>query len=146
MDEPFTQVLTITPARSRYLALFLVLVHLGAVVAVACSGLPTQYKVVAVVLIAGVFIRTIRAWWFDVDRIAKYEFMLTAADEWSRRESGGQTVAMVAMPPVFVHPMLIVVRLVSSAGPRIRHDLILLPDNLDPAVSRRLRVRLRLPP
>jgi len=146
MDEPFSQVLTIRPARSRCLALFLVLAHLGAALTVVCSGLPTQYKAVAVIMVAGAFIRAIRAWWFDVERIAKYEFLLTRAGEWLRRESGGQAVTMVAMPPVFVHPLLIVVRLVSSADPRIRHDLILLPDNLDSTVSRRLRVRLRLPP
>lgn len=146
MDEPMTQVLFIKPARSRYLAIFITSVHLGAIVAVAWTGLPRHVKVVAIMLILGVFTRTLWAWWVDFERTQRYEFMLTAAGDWLRREPGGQAEALVVVPPMFVHPGLIVVRLRSGSSPRVSHDLILLPDNLDPATARRLRVRLRLPP
>ncbi len=146
MDEPLIPVLIVRPARSRYLACFIVSAHVGAMLTVIWSGLPAQFKIVAIILILGACSRTIGAWWVDFDRASKYEFMLTAAGAWLRQAPGGQAVALVAVPPVFVHPFLIVVRLVSIDGPRIRHDLILLPDNIDPDTSRRLRVRLRLPP
>ena len=146
MDEPLTQVLFIKPARSRYLAIFITSIYLGAMGAVAWTGLPLHLKVFAITLLLGVFTRTIAAWWFDFERTQRYAFMLTAAGDWLRQAPGGQTEALVAVPPMFVHPDLIVVRLRSSSGPPARHDLILLPDNLDPATTRRLRVRLRLPP
>jgi hypothetical protein len=146
MDEPLTQVLIIRPVRSRYLAFFITAVHLGALVTVTWSGLPAHFKVIAIILILGTFTRTIRTWWVDFDRTRKDEFMLTAAGAWLRQGPGGQAVALVVVPPVFVHPCLIVVRLRCSSRPLVRHDLILLPDNLDPATSRRLRVRLRFPP
>ncbi len=146
MDEPLTQALIIKPARSRYLALFIIAVHLGAMGTVGWSGLPAHLKFSVAILILGAFARTILAWWFEFDRSQKYEFVLTVAGAWLRHGPGGHTLALVALPPVFVHPGLIVVRLRSSSRPVIRHDLILLPDNLDAATTRRLRVRLRLPP
>ena len=146
MDEPFTRALIIKPARSRYLAVFIFAVHLGAMGTVFWSGLPATFAVGAAILILGALVRTLRVWWFDFDRMQEYAFVLSAAGGWLRYASGCHTLALVASPPVFVHPVLIVVRLRSCSRPVIRHDLILLPDNLDAATLRRLRVRLRLPP
>ena len=146
MDEPFTRTLMIKSARSRFLAVFILAVHLGAMGTVFWSGLPATFAVSAGILILGALVRTLRVWWFDFDRMQKYTFVLSAAGGWLRYGPGGHTLALVALPPVFVHPVLIVVRLRSCSRPVIRHDLILLPDNLDAATLRRLRVRLRLPP
>jgi len=145
MDALLAQPLIIKPARSRYLALFITTVHVGAIGAILWCALPEYFKFIAILLTLGAFNRTLGACWIDFDRASKHEFMLTAAGAWLRRDAVGKTVPLVSVPPVFVHPFLVVVRLISCSGPHFRHDLILLPDNLDAVTLRRLRVRLRSP-
>lgn len=145
MDAPLAQALIIRPVRSRCLALFITAAHLGAVASVAWSGLPAYFKGIAMLLILGAFSRAIRDWWVDFDRTHGYVFMLTAAGAWLRQQPDGLALPLVAVPPAFVHPSLMVIRLRSGSAPGITHDLILLPDSLDPDSMRRLRVRLRFP-
>ena len=146
MDEPLAQALVIRPARSLYLAKFLVSAHLGALAASAGSGLPAHFKALAILLVLFSAARVIRDWRTGFNHTAGYVFVLTAAGAWLRQEPNGEWVPLVAMPPVFVHPFLIVIRLRSISAPVSRHDLVLAPDSLDPDTTRRLRVRLRFPP
>lgn len=59
---------------------------------------------------------------------------------WTWCDAGGEPVACRLLPPSFVHPMLVVLNL-SCRGKR--RSVVLVPDNIDADLLRRLRVRLR---
>ncbi len=146
MDEPLAQTLVIRPARSLYLVLFIICAHFGALAAIGWSGLLPQIKVSAMTLVLIAFARTFQCWRTGFNHAWENVFMLTAEGAWLRRDMNGGLVPLTVLPPVFVHPKLIVVRLRSISGSATRHHLVLLPDSLDLDTTRRLRVRLRFPP
>lgn len=142
---PLAQVLVIRPVRSLCLMLFLAAAHLGAMGAVACTGLAPWIKALSIIALFGAGVVSVRRWRDGnvCDQGATY--FLGSDGAWLRRGPAGANERLAVVPPVFVHPCLIVVRLRAESPPRRIRSLVLLPDSVDADTHRRLRVRLRFP-
>ena len=66
---------------------------------------------------------------------------LDVRSEWQLLDENGKRIPLEPRGRPFVHPLLIVLEFRTGSGSR--HEFILLPDNTDAEILRRLRVRLR---
>jgi hypothetical protein len=121
--------------RSRYLCLFVLLSHCGAVMAVAFTAIAPLFRVA---LAAVVLVSLYRNW-----RRLTPEFAVLRCDSvdqwWLYDRNGGEHIAEL-LPGSYVHPWFTVLRFRVN---RSVHDLVLTPDNACRTSLRRLRVRLK---
>lgn len=124
--------------RSGRLHVFIILSHLGALLCLHWTELPWVAIFLASLLILGSYTRT--RW---LNRLEQARYILTRDNQWFVIDENGRQRPLKRLPGTLVHPGLVIVRLADPG--RRRRDLILTRDNLDPAVLRRLCVRLRYP-
>lgn len=133
----------LTPHRSRYLLLFITLTHAGAMVAACASGLTGWLALLITACLLLSWAIAARRWhaggWCGAGPIR-----IDRDGTWLEGPAAGPVRRFQPLPPLFVHPALIVVSLRALDGPMSGHDIVLLPDSLPAADARRLRVWLRL--
>lgn len=71
------------------------------------------------------------------------QLMSTRGGEWMLVEADGKPRKLTPAPLNFVHPYLLILRFNARGG--ADHDFVLMPDNTDADVLRRIRVRMRFP-
>lgn len=130
----FASPLVLEPRRSRYLLIYLLLVHaLALLVVVLPLNLPVllRFGIAAAVLISFVW---------QVSRVSLRYLIWETDGDWQLQEAGGKKIIVRLCPATYVSPILVVLRFqLQSGGTR---SVVLLPDMLDRQSFRRLRVRL----
>jgi hypothetical protein len=133
----------ITPRRSLLLAVYIVGVHAGAALAVLSARLPAMIGFLSIVLLSALCIRALRLW-----REGRWSgpgtFRLCDDGVWLHTYPGLPARHLELVPPWFVHPWLVIMRLRPRDGRGAPVDLVLPPDSLPPDQARHLRVWLRL--
>lgn len=133
----------ITPRRSLLLAAYLIAVHAGTALVIAFAELPAGIAHAAIVLLSASCVRALRQW-----RGGRWSgpgtFRLCDDGTWLKTGSDLPARRFELVPPWFVHPWLIVMRLRPCDGRGPPLDLVLPPDSLAPDHARHLRVWLRL--
>ena len=120
---------------SRWLRIALIVMTLCAVAAIAASGLPTWAKVGAVGLVASYSAQAWRT--LALPKLTRCAWH--ANGQWRVRAATGDEHSAQLVRASVRGPMIVLLLL---AGPLRRVSLVLLPDNTDPDLQRRLRVRL----
>lgn len=134
MSDAFEAPLRLELRPSRSLRLWLIAVHATAMLS---TPLLPRWPGVALLLVAAA---SAGAAWRRCRR-APPRLLWRGDGSWERATDGGDETLRLARRPV-VHPRLVVIPLRPVGGGRIRH-VVVLPDMLDAAPFRRLRVRLR---
>jgi len=125
----------------RVLALQVVM-YLGAIVAVALSGIPDWARLATATLVIAILVHRSRRWWREFFDPAPPILQLNARDEWRLQHAGRNGRLTLGTETVSL-PGLIVLHLRDEA--RSDRYFLLAPDNAPRDVLRRLRVRLRFP-
>ena len=134
--------LTIRPGVSRRLALYLALVHGLSLVVVGLLPLAAAWRLllglgVLLSLVLGLGGPIWHRWPWDLAQAAWH-----GDGRWTLTLGSGREVEGRLLGSTFVSPALVVLNF--RSGRWRTRSLVLLPDNLDPDLLRRLRVRLRL--
>ena len=120
---------------SRYLLIFILMNHGGALVLLALTPLALWLKFFLLVLI----LISLRHHYYRLRQGCNY-LRWDSSDRWWLRDRTGHEVTMQLLPGSYVHPLMLVLRF--SNGRR-RWNLLLLPDSADASLLRQLRVRLK---
>lgn len=122
--------------------LLLIVMHLGALAAVALSGIGLAAKFAAALLMAVTLIAHLRRTLRELLDPEPPVLQLDGRDEWRLLRTGGSD-RMTAGPDSLALPWLVVLHLRDAA--QAGRFFILAPDNASRDVLRRLCVRLRFP-
>jgi len=130
--------LRIEPGYSRLIAVVVVLGHVGAVTLLVT--LPFAWWLLLVVL--AVVVSLWRSWpaYVAHRRAPAYVVTWEGDGRWIWCDAGREPVPCRLVSPTFVHPRLVVLNLAFDGT---RRSVVLVSDNVDPDLLRRLRVRLR---
>jgi len=120
---------------SRYLLIFILISHLGALVLLLL--LPVQLWAKLLVALLVLFSLT-RQWQSHVHVYQHLRW--DSQNQWWLSDQSGKNYAAALLPGSYVHPLMLVLRF--KVQKRTCH-LVLLPDSADPDLLRRLRVRLK---
>ena len=120
----------------------LAIMHLGALAAVAISGMPGWAKFCAAALIAAALFRLARQWLREFQDPVPPTLLLNGRDEWRLLRRRGSE-RLTAGTDSLSLPGLTILHLRDEAGSN--RFFILAPDNAPADILRRLRVRLRFP-
>ncbi len=133
--------LVLEPGVSRYLTLYIVVIHALALVVVAAPlNLPTLFRVgIAVVIVISFIRQWLRTREHEPTRI--YRLVWEADDDWTLWCNDSTEIVGQLRPDSYESTWLVILRLQLQLGGR--RTLVLLPDMLDRQSFRRLRVRLR---
>lgn len=130
------------PGPSRSLRVWLIVVHIVAIMIIPFMSLPVWTGLIVLLLMLFSLWRAIRV------HITLGHPDSVCAVQWREarscqlRLSSGRDIEARLMPQVFMLPWLVIMHFKSDRG-RLHH-LVLLPDMLEPEVFRRLRVRLMI--
>lgn len=126
--------------RSRRLALYLAVIHAGALALVPLLplGVPVGALLAALILLC--LVRNVSTRVLMRGRRDIVALVWTREGDWRLQERGGRLHVCRLRPGSYVHPGLTVLNF--SGGRRC--SVVLLPDSLEPETFRRLRVRLGL--
>ena len=130
--------LRIEPGYSRLIAGAVVLGHVGALTFL--TAVPFAWWLPLVVL--AVVVSLWRSWPVYVARRRAPAYVVTWEGDgrWIWCDAGREPIPCRLVPPTFVHPRLVVLNLACDGA---RRSVVLVSDNVDPDLLRRLRVRLR---
>ncbi len=126
---------------SRWLTIGLLTTHFGAMGILIPLDLALWAKLVAVFVLTGSLIHSLRQYVLRFSPSSLEELQLNADGEWLLTNAQGETHLAELLPGAFVHPWLIALRFKVEGRTQ---PVVLLPDQADPDTLRRLRVRLRL--
>ena len=129
------------PTFSRYLACWLVVLHLLTLLVVWLLQLLLLFKVTLSLLLLTCFIWQMRHHLLRSTRNAIKEVVLESDGSWWLIVNDGTKLQAELLPESFVKPWLVVLNF--SAGWLFStRSMILPPDSLDPEVARKLRIHL----
>lgn len=130
----FASPLVLEPHRSRYLLIYLLLVHaLALLVLVGPIELPAWLRFVMAAAVISSFL-------WQVSRLPPRRLMWETDDDWQLLFQDGSEQNGELRPDSYVSPLLVVLRFRLPAGGT--RSVLILPDMLDRQSFRRLRVRL----
>ncbi len=129
--------LLLEPGSSRTLRVWLVFIHIVAIILLPLMSLPVGAGLIMVLLILFSLWQAIRP---HPDSVCAVLWSETRSCQLSL--ASGQDIKARLMPQVFMLPWLVIMRF--KSGRKRLHHLVLLPDMLEPGVFRRLRVRLMI--
>lgn len=138
--NPFAVTLKITPVFSRSLFLVLIIVALAAIIVVISLPLHLLIKLVGSLIILIWLIVVLREHCWHLDRAIRTATLRTD-DSWLVSFDGQDSVKADLLSGCLVQPWLTVLQF--RMPDRRRRSLILLQDNVDKNIFRRLRVRLK---
>ncbi len=143
MSNAFLQLLIIDYRMSRGILIYLLLLHILALLALWYSHLHLVISLPASLVVLGSLAWRSRQWRNSAQCPPVHQVILDSENRWwlRMREAGDRRLGL--LPGSFVHPWMIILRFVDEAAKR--YTLILCDDNLDADTLRRLRVRLRYP-
>lgn len=143
MSNAFLQPLIIDYHMSRGVWIYLLLLHILAMIALWYSHLHLAISLPASLVVLGSLVWRSRQRRNSAQCRPVHQVILDSENHWWLRlhEAGDRRLGL--LPGSFVHPWIIIMRFVDEA--KVRYTLILCHDNLDAATLRRLRVRLRYP-
>ena len=130
--------LRIEPGRSRLIAGAVVLGHVGALTLLTAVPFAWWLPLVALAVIAS--LRRLWPSYIASGSAPTYTVTWDGDGRWSWCDAGGESVPCRLLPPTFVHPRLVVLNLACDGR---RRSVVLVSDNVDSHLLRRLRVRLR---
>jgi toxin CptA len=130
--------LRIEPGHSRLIAGVVVLGHVGALTLLIT--LPFIWWLPLVVLAVGVSLWRMWPIYVARRRTPAYAVTWEGDGRWKWCDAGREPVPCRLVPPTFVHPRLVALNLLCDGR---RRSVLLVSDNVDPDLLRRLRVRLR---
>jgi hypothetical protein len=125
---------------SPWLAGCVIVIHLGAMIALFFADVHWLARYVVVLMITASLTHTLLTWILQKRPETPVRLLLTPAGEWWLTCVNGQTLAVQLLPAAYVHPLLTVLTFQSGEH---RYRVILTPDVVDADMFRRLRVRLR---
>ena len=137
LSTKYATPLLLEPGPSHSLRAWLVVIHVVAILLLPSLSLPAGAGLILLLLILFSLWHTIRRHSDSVSAVL-----------WSEARScrlslaSGQDIEARLMPQVFILPWLVIMRFKSDR--KRLHQLVLLPDMLEPEVFRRLRVRLMI--
>lgn len=137
--------LRLEPHRSLWLAGLLLSAHAGAFVLVFFLPLPVWAKLLIACIISISLYTTLNTYALLRGRRAIVSALCDSDNEWALRNAAGHEFCARLLPGSYVNSALVILNF--SAGSRWRCcSMVLMPDSLDAATLRRLRVRLLHPP
>ncbi len=137
LSTTYATPLLLEPGSSRTLRVWLIIIHVVAIVLLPFLSLPAGAGLIMLLLIL-----------FSLWQAIRPRPDSVSAVRWNEARScrlslaSGQDIEARLMPQVFMLPWLVIMRFKSNRK-RVHH-LVLLPDMLEPGVFRRLRVRLMI--
>lgn len=132
--DAYASPLVLEPRRSRYLLIYLVLIHALALAVIAAPfnlSLSLRLAVAAVVVMS--FIR-------QIIRVPPWRLVWRTDQDWQLLFQDGRERTGQLRPDTYVSIWLVILRFQLEQGGRC--SVVILPDMLDPQSFRRLRVRL----
>jgi len=140
MTNQFALPVLILIKPSTWLTSGIVVVHLGASLALCIADLPWLTKFMVMLIVTASLIHALLTHVLQNHPDAPVQLLLTTDAEWWLTCVNGQTFAVQLMPGAFVHPLLTVMIFQEE---KRRYTVILTPDVVEADMFRRLRVRLR---
>lgn len=139
MDRAFELPIHITYRPPAWLAITLIISHVGAIICIFVLPVPPWIKVSLTAVVMAGLLRSLSRHLHDSYRSDPSQLILNASDEWILVDERGDRSIML-LPGAFVHPALLVLRFRDNG--RI-NTCILAPSTVNGDILRRLRVRLR---
>ena len=133
--------LRITPRRSPWLAALLLFMHIGALIIIILLPLPAWAKALLGAMLVTSLWFTLNTHVLRRSQTAIVEALWDGDGQWTIRTADGQEREGRLLPGGYVSTGLIILRFALESNWR-RCSLVLLPDALDAATLRQLRVRL----
>ena len=127
---------------SRWLKIWLYIIHLLAVLVILMTGLTWPVKYLLIFICCTGLFYVIRNYILLTGKNSIIRLLLNHVDEWWLTTAQGDTVNATLLPGALVHPMLVILPFRSQSG---KHTVILSPDVINNDMLRRLRVRLKYP-
>ena len=125
---------------SPWLAGGIIVVHLGAALALCTADLYWPVKCIVMLVVVANFTKVLLTQVLQKHPDAPVQLLLTADGEWWLTCARGSTISVQLLPAAYVHPLCTVL---SFRGAEGRYTVILTPDVVEADMFRRLRVRLR---
>ena len=125
---------------SPWLAGGIIVIHLGAMLALCVTDLHWLLNTLVTLVITASLVRELLIHVVQKHPDAPVQLLLTAESEWWLTTCSGRDISVQLMPAAFVHPLFTVL---PFQGGDKRYSVILTPDVMDKDLFRRLRVRLR---
>lgn len=125
---------------SPWLTGIIIVIHLGAAVALCAADLHGLLKCAVIFLIMASLAHALGTCIMQLHPDTPVQLLLTVGEEWWLTCVRGETIQVQLLPAAYVHPWLTVL---SFRGEGRRYSVILTPDVVDADMFRRLRVRLR---
>lgn len=142
MTNQFELPVFITVKTSRWLKIWLYLVHLPAIPVIVMSNLIWPARSILIFAVSLSLYFSIRNYVLLRGRNSIVRIMLNDADEWRLSTGQGDTINATLLPAAMVHPLLVILPFRSQGG---KYTVILTPDVINSDLLRRLRVRLKFP-
>ena len=125
---------------SPWLSGGIVVIHLGAALALCIADLHSLIKSMVMLMVTASLAHTLLTRVLQKLPDSPVQLLLTADAEWWLTCVSGQSFSVQLMPGAFVHPLFTVL---SFQGGERRYTVILTPDVVEEYMFRRLRVRLK---
>ena len=140
MSNAFELPLRIRIYPPKWLAAGLIVSHLGAVAILGTVQIPSEAKVLLIIVIIISLIYVLRLYIWQKSKWSPLELILNDKEEWYLTLASGEIIQVDLRPGAFVHPILVILP--------FRHGIyfptvILTPSSVDQDTLRRLRVRLK---
>ena len=139
MDSAFELPILITYRPPLWMAITLVISHVGAIICIFTVPVPPWIRFLIVTAVISSFLWTLSRYLSYRYRTEPVRLILNSSDDWTLADERGDRPISL-FPGAFVHPRLLVLRFRDN---RRSCSFILTRSNMDADMLRRLRVRLR---